>query len=422
MKNKKTQTSKGGYGTKIKPNISFKYRQNKGYGNRYRNQNPKPKPKVKLVLPVQLTNVPANYYDTHYKDTDNIPKTSIINYLFSNYTEFTREKALREEQNKYIITFADCFVTDDTDFSTGLQKETIQKSFSMNPSMSLDKFIAYSFYITQKSIFTSDDGLSIIKSQIGKDIRRIPKDINGSSFTDLLETNGLLEEKGPNGDIVDNYQSKVADLYYQTIIENLAKINKGNVNLNIVNKIALLSCQNIINVFTDLISMKLNDILAPEINSVFKNKMTERVIINDNAVALEIEFQSLLLISQKGEPMNPEYPCGNLAFVLRFDFLKNVYELKTFALDYDLSKCGPETGSETGSEIGDTRKGYGIQAKYAIPATLITAGIIATPFLLTALGGKKSSKNKNNKKTTKTINNKTKKKRIRKQKGKNTKI
>ena len=43
-----------------------------------------------------------------------------------------------------------------------------------------------------------------------------------------------------------------------------------------------------------------------------------------------------------GEPMNPEYPCGDIDFSFYIDILHNKYELKKFILSYDINKCGPE--------------------------------------------------------------------------------
>lgn len=361
----------------------------KGFTKKNINKNIK---KYKL-LSNQLNNAPVNYYLNNYKNTKLIPKTNIINYMFSGFSDFIKNN---NDNDKYLLDLNDCFIINNNDIPSGLKSNTINLKLNMNPKTSLDKLIAYSFYLKQRYIFENNN-ISDIKYQIGKDVKRSDININGN-----LVTKNYRE-------LENNYG--VADLFYQFIIDNLYEINRKTVNLNIANKIALLSCQNVFNLITDLITLKLNDILAPESNSVFRPNKYSNIIINQNEISMELGFESQLIISRNAGPIDPEYPCGNLSFILYIDFKNNIYELKKFDLSYDINKCGPEMGQKQNQpEINSQSQTYqsNFKAKYIIPATLVTGGIIATPFILGALGGNKTRKNKENNKRIKRNIKKTK--------------
>lgn len=331
-----------------------------------------------------LENVSINYYSKNFKNTNLIPKTKIINYIFTGYKNFLSQQEINNSQGKYGLEFDSCFITKPDTFHTGLRKDNINLSFQMNPETSLDKLIAYSFYLKQSYIFEKKQGLSDIKFQIGKDIKRSDITINKKNYN-----------KEYYGKFEDNYNA--ADMFYQNIIDELYKINNKSVNLNIVNKFGLLSCQNIFNLITDLITIKLNKILEPETNSVFRPTKYSNIIINRDEISIELGFKSQLIISRDSEPMDPEYPCGNIEFIFYIDILHNRYELKKFILSYDINKCGPEiTNKENTLPENHNENKSNLKLEYVIPASITTAGIIATPFLLGALGGKKNKKTRKN--------------------------
>jgi len=271
-----------------------------------------------------LEDVPINYYSKNFEKTKLIPKTKIINYIFIGYKNYLLQKEISESQGNNVISFDDCFIINPVSFRTGLRKNTINLSLQMNPETPLDKLIAYSFYLKQSYLFEKKNGLSDIKFQIGKDIKRSNTTINGKIYNQ--EYYGKFE---------DNFDA--ADMFYQNIIDELYKINNKYVNLNMANKFALLSCQNIFNVITDLITIKLNKILEPETNSVFRPTNFSNIIINRDEISMVLGFKSKLIISRDGEPMDPEYPCGNIEFSFYIDILNNKYELKKFILSYDIT-------------------------------------------------------------------------------------
>lgn len=343
-----------------------------------------------------LQAVPINYYNKNFRNTNFIPTTNIINYILNGFKDYQSYKKLCDAMDTYALNLDECFIIDDNDFPNGLRKNDINLSLKMNAKTPLDKFIAYSFYMTQSSIFvnkTNNETLEMMKYQMGKDISRTERYINGKSYNQQYYI----------GNERTNYE--VADLFYQNIIDYMYKVNK-NINLNIVNKYALLSCQNLFNLITDMITIKINKMLEPELNSVFRPTKYINIIINNNEFSMEFNFKSKLVISRDGEPIDPSYPCGDLDLVFYIELRKNYYEIKKLNISYDIDKCGPEKEQTTDEIIEEGRPKFNIKSEYAIPAGLITAGIIAAPILLSTLGGKK--KIKNNKKRNQSKKNRTK--------------
>lgn len=327
----------------------------------------------------QLQIVSVNYYSKNFKNTQLIPKTEIVNYMFSGFNDYLLHKKLCDALGVYTLSLEQCFIINNDDMPNGLRSNTISLSLQMNPEMSLDKLIAYSFYLKQLYIFENKNGISEIKNQIGKDIKRSERTINGKLY------DGMYYAK-----FEDNYSA--ADIFYQNIIDQLYTINGKNVNLNIANKFAFLSCQNVFNLITDLITLKLNKILEPEMNSVFRPDKFINIIINPNEISMELTFISDLIISRDQEPIDPEYPCGKIDFSLYIDMLNNKYELKKFILSYDIDKCGPEKILKVNNLKDKVTKKSNIKPEYIIPASIVTAGLISTPILLTTLGGRKTKK------------------------------
>jgi hypothetical protein len=346
-----------------------------------------------------LNNVNANYYSKVYKNTKFLPKTTIINQLLFGFQDFMEYKKSEAYKNIGLHTF---FIVDPTVMPVGLKENSINTTLKMNPNMPLDKMIAYSFYISQSFIFKDEntyDTIAYLKYQMGKDIKRDDRNINGKLYSASYYSN-------------ENYYA-IADLFYQNIIDTMQKIS-NSINLNVVNKIALLSCQNIFNLLTNLITVTLNDILSPEINSVFRASKYINIHITKKSMYMELIFESQLVISRNGEPMDLEYPCGKLEFVFYIDLLKNMFEMKKFVLNYNVNKCGPELEERQSSDAGNINENGNMnntsymKTKYMVPAALLTAGIVATPFLLGALGGNKTRKRKNklNKRTKNKVNKK----------------
>ena len=98
-------------------------------------------------------------------------------------------------------------------------------------------------------------------------------------------------------------------------------------------------------------------------------------------------------MSRDGEGMDPEYPCGTLEFKLLFDLKANIFKFTSFKLNYNINNCGPEIVNQgnnqgQGQGEGQEKKDSLIKWEYALPAGVGAAGLVATPFLLAAFGGK----------------------------------
>ena len=336
-----------------------------------------------------------NYYSKTFKNKSTIPTSKIINYMKQNFSKYDILKNQLEQENKYIIELDDCF-----DFKRalipGLRQFSFDSPINSNPEFSIDKLISYAFYTKTRFAFIDektkeptdkDKYLETLKNQMGKDIRRDNRTINGVEYSSLLYSDQTK----------NNYN--IADMFYQTLIGYFNRIK--DIDFNIINKIALLSCQNIFNLITDLITLKINHLLDPEMNSVFEATKSADIIIEKDIKTMQFNFDSKLIISRDGEGMDPEYPCGLLSFKFLIDFTNNTFKFEKFKLEYNIDNCGPPKNPINNAANNENNNNYG-KLKYAIPAALGVGAIVATPFLLGALGGKKYNKTKKYKKYNKT--------------------
>ena len=334
---------------------------------------------------VRKKDTQVSYYNKNFKNSPLLPYTNMLAYMKTKFNEYSVLKNKLESEGNYkIITLDDCFDLKDK-FKIGEREYTFDSSIDGNPDMPLDKLIAYSFYIKSSSMFINKNKLEflkLIKYQIGKDVRRHDRTINGkeynmSLYSDQSKTNYV-----------------VADMFYQTLIDTfyIANANK-EIDYNTVNKIGLLSCQNMYGLITDLITVKLSEITHPEVNSVFRPDKSETIIINNEQTTIEYFFKSQIIMSRDGEGMDPEYPCGTLEFKLLFDLKANIFKFTSFKLNYNINNCGPEIVNQgnnqgQGQGEGQEKKDSLIKWEYALPAGVGAAGLVATPFLLAAFGGK----------------------------------
>jgi hypothetical protein len=349
----------------------------------------------------------SEWYSDNFKNTSSLPYTTIFKYMKQH---FDKEKDYKEEK----LTFDDCFIFKDIIDKDDLVV-SIDTPIKKNPEISLDDFLSYAFYIKTKSAFinerseltSKDEYLETLKYQMGKDIARDDRTINDKEY----KAQYFAQEP-------DYDKNEVADKFYIILIDYFGKIDK-KIDYDTINKISLISCQNLFNLITDMVVQKLTNVIKRD-NSVFRPEKSAKITINSKKITMELQFKSTLIIS-KGfkEPMDPEYPCGNLSFDFLIDFKKNTFKFKTFKLDYNINNCGPpeptpEPPMNTNSKINYVA---------AIPAAAGIGGIVSIPFILGAIGGKykKTFKNKNNKKNKnkKTKNNK--KNKNKKNKNKKTK-
>ena len=147
------------------------------------------------------------------------------------------------------------------------------------------------------------------------------------------------------------------------------------------------------NLITDLIVIKVNEAVSPETCAVFRPSKSISITLTKEMQTVEFNFTSSLIISKDGNPMDPEYPCGEISFIFYVDLLKNTFGFSTFQLSYNIDNCGPTANAaNTNNPEEDTSNKINVNWKYALPAAIGTAGVIAAPFLIAALGGKRKRK------------------------------
>lgn len=356
--------------------MSTKRNNNNNYLNNQRNKT------------VRRNDTQVSYYNKKFKNSPLLPYTKIMAYIKTNFNKyFVLKNKLESEDNYKFITLDDCFDIKNK-FKIGEREYTFDSPISGNPNMSLDKLIAYSFYIKSSSMFIDKNKLEflkLLKYQIGKDVRREDRTINGKEYNTSLYSDQSKT----------NYV--ITDIFYQTLIDTFYNINANKqIDYDIVNKIGLLSCQNMYGLITDLITIKLSEITYPEINSVFRPDKFETIIINNEQTTFEYLFKSQIIMSRDREGIDPEYPCGILEFKLLLDLKANIFKFTSFKLSYNINKCGPEIknqGNNQGQGQGsssntESKKDSLVKWEYALPAGVGVAGLVATPFLLGILGGK----------------------------------
>ena len=324
--------------------------------------------------------------------------------MIDNFSSYLTLKKQLDLENKYVLYLDDCFKFNH-EIPSGQKTVDIETTaIGKTNNVPLDKLISYAFYMmtsymfidTNKKLNSKMKVIQLLKYQMGKDIQRDDRIINDKEY---------------NGTYFQTFKDyySISDNLYRIIIQLYSSIYK-DVNYDSVNKILLLSCQNIFNLLTDLIVLKVNTIVQPETSAVFDPKKTITITITKEQQTMEFYFESKLIISRNRD-MDPEYPCGDLVFKFLVDLKNNTYSLSEFKLKYDINKCGPEinnieqnnVGQNNDNKLGDTPdkdSSFSDKMKYIIPAALGVAGIVAMPFLLGGLA-KNKTRNKKNLKTKK---------------------
>jgi hypothetical protein len=321
--------------------------------------------------------------------THNLPITNFIEYLKDNYSTYLTVKEKADANNKNVVYLDDCFQFN-REIPIGDKEINVNTTATQKNNFSLDKLISYSFYMLTSYLFKDNNGkptsmkkmLELIKYQIGKDIKRTDIMLNGNEYN-----NSYFHK-------YDDYY-KTADQYCQLLVDKNYKFNE-TINYDNINKILLLTCQNMFNLITDLIVIKVNEAVTPETCAVFRPTKSISITFTKESQIVEFNFMSSLIISKDGEPMNPEYPCGEVSFIFYVDLLKNTFGFSTFQLSYNIDNCGPKNINDNNDTSNNSSSNLNL--KYAVPAAIGTAGLIATPFLLAAFGGKKRKKRKTIKK------------------------
>jgi hypothetical protein len=330
-------------------------------------------------------------YNKDYYGTELLPITDIINYSNNNFDEYVIYKERNVNKTGYEVDAADFFIIDDI-FKKKEKEANINTIIKKNPNMSLKKLLAYSLYT--KSVSWFENGImniSRFKSQIGKDVSRVEIKINDEIYVINYPPDGHR----------DYY--KIADDFNIKIMNVLSTFSI--IDFDLVNKIGVLMCQNVFNFTTDLIGLMIINKIEPELSS--DTMATKSILINltKNEQYIIFNFVSKLTISYNKE-FNPHLICGDSDFSFLVDLKKNIYKFSKFILNYNIEGCKPpdnvdqisnnvnQNSNNLNINKNNENKGAPDIIKYGIPMGLLATGLVGTPFLLGALGGKHNNNNK----------------------------
>jgi hypothetical protein len=323
-----------------------------------------------------------NNYDEKYKNTPYIPKSNFINEMKSNFPKFLE----KSKSNSLNISLSDLFIMNINIKNN--KKISINKTLNQNPNMKLDDLIQNIYYTLSKSIFIDNNILtnekfiiSRIKDQIGIDVVRSNLYINGNldNKQDYMTNSNDTKEK------VD-----MADIYYEKLIQNFKSVNLP-VNYNLINKICLLTTQNLSNFLSDTINMYINSLIKPEMALIYNvNKITKTLIISKTKIYFILTQKSDLLVT-KNQEWQTDNICGNLYFKFKVDILNNTYIMKNLQLNLNTNyiPCSPPkkineiSDDDNNNESNNTNKNY--INKDLIPLFVSVAGVTTYPFILGAL-------------------------------------
>lgn len=354
-----------------------------------------------------------------------MPNTKVLQYIFNKYGNYVDYKNYMStsKNDDYVVKMNDLFIINNN-IINNKKKVNINSEFGQNPSFSLDKMLAYSLYTTTPNWF-NDTIYYFLKEytyQIGKDLTRNSYIINGdnkynaSYFQDLvINSDGDIKHKSDeidNSDYKPIYETdkRIVSNYYYNTLKNIGKkMNNKLLNDDIINKICVLSIQNIHNfMFTNLIAPWISSFIQPEQafitgNQIFPSKIT----IDEKNVTFEINIKCNLLFTKDNIP-DPDIPYGNMSAYLFFDLINNTYKLKNLKVNYDLTSSELDNiqdnkyirdkdGNIIQKSKGDIMQNIGNVTSnpyvlYGAAALGLSGAIIALPFLL---GGKTKKKYKN---------------------------
>lgn len=329
-------------------------------------------------------NAIKHIYNKDYYGKDILPTTNIIQYIEANFNDYMIMKQQKDAINLPPSSFEDFFIVDDI-LKKKETKADIDIQINKNPNASLDKLLAHSLYYSEykKWFNTKKMDTSLFKFQIGKDAARINLTINKSKFSFIEDENNSLK----------------TDKLNIELINILSKFRV--VDLDLINKIGIVTCQNTLNFITDLISLMIGKKLAPEKIIIRGADKNLEITLTKNQENMLYNFHTDFWITKDGGIVDGEFLCGGIDLSYLIDFKKNTYKITKFKCKYDADVCyqtsDPQAASSA-SNAADVPKKYPNYLKYGIPIGLGVGAIVATPFLL-ALGGKnKKSKRKRNKK------------------------
>lgn len=323
-------------------------------------------------------------YIRNYFGKDTLPETNIIQYINNNFNDYMVMKEEKTKAGLKSSSFKDFFVVDDV-LKKSETKFDVDIQINKLPNVSLEKLLAYSLYYNEyKNWFKSpnkkmDTGL--LKYQSGKDLSRLDIIINNKKYN-----------SNPDDD-----KNKITDDFNVEIMNVLSKFTV--IDFDLINKLDIALCQNMYNFITDLISILIADKLEPEIVHIFKPEKDVIINLTKSQQNIIYNFKTRFFITKDGSIVNPEYTCGYFELIFLLDFKKNTYKILKLKCNYDTDICYqeeeefdafPSNANEPDQVVNEVAvdEDNSKYFTYGIPIALGIGGIVATPFILGALGGK----------------------------------
>jgi transposase-like protein len=256
--------------------------------------------------------------------------------------------------------------------------------------------LAYSLYYSEyKNWFkTTKMDIALFKNQVGKDASRMNFMMNNKKFNFNNEDENSIKADKFNVELMN-----ILSIF--TVID-----------FNLISIIDVVMCQNILNFIMDLISLVVMKKFAPEKLLITQVEKDAIITLTNSQQNIVYNFKTKFYITKDGGIYDPEFTCGDMEFSFLIDFKKNTYKITKFKCKYNSETCyqganleslpaNTNVSNEVVNEeaVGEDSPNY---VKYGILGLGI-GGIVATPYLLAALGGKnkKGKKRKRKNKTKK---------------------
>ena len=298
------------------------------------------------------------------------------------------KKQENDNMNLPSASFEDFFIVDDILKKPENIANITNLQINKNPQISLNKLLAYSLYYSEHSRWfdTKKMDMSLFKNQIGKDVGRTDIIINNEKYNANYEDSNHLK----------------TDKYNINLMNILSKFSI--IDLDLINKIGIITCQNIFNFISDLITILISSKLTPETAQITQAKKNILITLNKNEQFVIFNFNTKFWITKNKSIVDPEFTCGNMKYVFLIDFKKNTYKISQFDLKYDSNICYQSDNTPEQSDNAPTQnnKKESHLLSIGLPLGLTSIATLATPFVLATLGGKtkklkrKKGKRKNN--------------------------
>jgi hypothetical protein len=334
-------------------------------------------------------------YNKDYYGKKLLPITKIIQYIDTNFNDYMIMKHQKTAQDLPASSFEDFFIVDDV----LTKKENIADidiQINKQPNVSLNKLLAYSLYYSEyKNWFkTTKMDIALFKNQVGKDASRMNFMMNNKKFNFNNEDENSIKADKFNVELMN-----ILSIF--TVID-----------FNLISIIDVVMCQNILNFIMDLISLVVMKKFAPEKLLITQVEKDAIITLTNSQQNIVYNFKTKFYITKDGGIYDPEFTCGDMEFSFLIDFKKNTYKITKFKCKYNSETCyqganleslpaNTNVSNEVVNEeaVGEDSPNY---VKYGILGLGI-GGIVATPYLLAALGGKnkKGKKRKRKNKTKK---------------------